>query len=101
MLFAYTVYYYELKCIYSNDLILDRLNLNNTRHQISLHKANGIWCNFFKLLVSYVIFTNSYFKKAIVNSLLKKSFFSSNSFSTKRHLAKTSQKKSFFLKNLL
>ena len=62
------IYCSELKFIYSNDLIFKRINSNITQHQIPLQKANGICCNFFKLLNSYVTFRKSSSQKANKNS---------------------------------
>ena len=84
---CYIFYYYELKFMYSNDLIWNGLNLNNTQHQISLQKGNGIRCNCFKLLGSYVILTNNYSQKANGNSLLRKSFLVPNNSSTKHQFS--------------
>jgi len=81
ILFYYSlnIYFNELKFIYSNDLIFKRINSNITQHQIPLQKANGICCNFFKLLNSYVTFRKSSSQKANKNSFWKGVFLSSNS----------------------
>jgi len=75
-LFCYLldIYCNELKFIYPNDLVFKRLNSNKTQHQISLQKANDIWCNFFRLLGNYVILIKCSSQKANENSLWKELF---------------------------
>ena len=61
ILFCYLldIYCNEIKFVHLNDLIFKWLNSNKTQYKILLQNANSIWCNFFKCLGIYVIFTRS------------------------------------------